>query len=48
MKKITITVSVDGNEIYRDYSIEDKTDYMWGSEVLDMLDTLEKAKEVKF
>ena len=53
MEKITLTVSINGNEVSRDYVNEKNTSWSdqintWGERVVDMLDTLEKSKEVKF
>lgn len=50
MKKVTITVDVDGNELTREYK-EDLTvmdGVVWGVRIIDMLDTLSKANEEKF
>ncbi len=52
MKKITITVNVDGNELSREYQINEKgfpiESDVWGSYVADMLDTIEKSNDPKF
>ncbi len=45
MKKITITVSVDGNEISRNYGGVTNN---WEAVVVDMLDTIEKSNDPKF
>lgn len=45
--KITITVEMDGSSLSRTYG--NPSDNMdWQAAVDDMLDTLEKVKEVKF
>ncbi len=43
MKKITITVEVDGNGIYRNYVKHPDTD--WDPIIEDMLSTIEKSNE---
>ncbi len=49
MKQITITVSVDGNELSRNYEYNEFTfTETWGERVESMLETIEKSKEVKF
>ena len=50
MKVITITVSVDGNELEREYSILSVNDTVetWGERVVDMLDTLSKSEVKEF
>lgn len=48
MKKITITVDVDGSAVSREYAFNDIYSADWGSRVQEMLDTLEKSKEEKF
>lgn len=52
MKTITITVSVDGNEVTRNYdynAVKDvDTEHDWGAKILDMLDTLEKSDVKEF
>lgn len=47
MKKITITVSVDGNEVSRDYRInlENEDYYNWGNRIIDMLQTIEHSND---
>ncbi len=47
MKTITITVSVDGNEVSREYSgVNTETiPEVWGDRVSDMLDTLKRSNE---
>lgn len=45
---IKITVEVDGNEVYRNYETDHKEDYMWGSEVNDMLHTIEHSHDPAF
>lgn len=47
--KITLIVDVDGSAVSRDYEFDvDMTSPDWGDRVWDMLDTIEKSKEVKF
>lgn len=49
MKNITITINVDGNEVTRNYSIEENNRAeTWGEQVEDMLDTLEKSDVKEF
>ena len=55
MKKITLTVDVDGNAVSRDYTDASSSVFggevfalEWGDRVIDMLDTIEKSKEIKF
>ena len=49
MKNITITVSVDGNEVSREFSAYYERDEQdWGTVVVDMLDTITKSTEKKF
>ncbi len=46
MKKITITVSVDGNEVSREYAETPFVGYaIWGERIMDILDTIEKSNE---
>lgn len=48
--KITITVDVDGNSVSREYSkskVDDHMHFCWDAKIQDMLDTLEKSKDVK-
>lgn len=49
MKKITITVDVDGNAVSREY-IYDATlpEGAWESRIEDMLDTIEKSEVIEF
>ena len=44
MKTIKITISIDGNEVSRDYA-DDIINPNWDDRVNDMLDTLEKSNE---
>lgn len=46
MKTITITVSVDGNEVHRNFDFEEtRGNGSWDFHVESMLDTLEKSSE---
>ena len=51
-KTITITVSVDGNEVSRSYNSDNiivESDWeLWGSRIEDMLDTLKKSEVKEF
>lgn len=51
MKKVTITVDVDGNSISRVYmynEIGEAIEQEWDSKIVSMLDTIEKSNEEKF
>lgn len=45
-KIITITVEIDGEEVTREYAINELND--WDKVVNSMLDTLEKSNEKEF
>lgn len=48
MKNIKITVSVDGNEVSREYDAEGLewvSTTQWGDRILSMLDTIEKSND---
>lgn len=47
MKKITITVDVDGNSVSRDYKYNEESIMRngWDEKIEDMLDTLSKSNE---
>lgn len=48
-RKVTITIELEGGELTREYAYGEETDTeVWGKRIEDMLDTIEKAKEVKF
>ena len=47
MKKITLTVDIEGNDVTRHYTWNpDISAESWGTRVLDMLDTLSKANDL--
>lgn len=48
MNKITITIDINGNKLTREYTGDAYSLDTWGERVNDMLDTIEKSKEVKF
>lgn len=49
MKQITITVSVDGNEVTRNYAEEMVTDnFDWSARVWDMLQTIKNSDKGNF
>lgn len=47
MTKVTITVTVDGNEVWRKYNLDmdNLTDETYGHEVVDMIETIMKSEE---
>lgn len=49
MKKITLTVDVDGSAVSREYAFDaDLNDETWGLRVQDILDTIEKSQQIEF
>lgn len=49
MKSIKITVSVNDNDLTREYSFSPETaDINWGARILDMLDTIENSDKGNF
>lgn len=47
--KVKIVLEIGGGTLTREYAYGDETNTeVWGKRIEDMLDTIEKSKEVKF